>query len=375
MNPDTISTQGAGVGDVSTQNPAATSQATPPAGAGSTSPSTPAGGSNVSQGASTPATPPGDPTVRDVLAGYGLDVRNQFQNDHAALQHLAMVAQQAQQQQQLIPYAQEYLQNAAAFQQWQQEQQRARQAQQQQQESWWKAPEYDPSWKEKIYRDAQGNLQVLPGNDPFLLQKYNAWVNHQQKFLNDFSRDPIGAIKPGIEQMVAQQAQQIVQQQLAAMREQTAAQQFVQQNSDWLHEKQNGQLVIDPRTGQPALSSLGRQFAQYVFQAHDMGLRDTASQQRYAMALMERDYYAAKMGGQQGVTQQQTLNAGDAAKANFLQQAAAAGAATQQTTQANTQGTYNAPQGMTMRGLQEMMAKEFAAAGIQPGQQLIGNVG
>lgn len=306
--------------------------------------------------------------VRDVLASYGYDVRNQFQNDHAALQHMAFLARQAQEQQQILPYAQEYMRNAAEFQQWQQQRQQELARQQQpKQEPWFKAPDYDPSWQQKIYRDANGNLQVLPGNDPALINKYTAWVEHQQRFLNNFSKDPVGAIKPGIEEMVQQVAGQMIQQQLARMQEQQFAQTFIERNSEWLHERDaQGNLLQDPRTGRPALSSLGRQFAQYVQQAERMGLYDSHTQQQYAMTALQRDFLASRYQQQAGLSQ------GEAAKQQFLAQAAGQQAAAPAATQANTNGSYQAPNGNSLRGLQELMAREFAAAGIGPGTNLVG---
>jgi hypothetical protein len=309
------------------------------------------------------------------LAQYGYDVRGQFQNDHSALQHLVQVVRQAQEQQQYLPYAQQYMQHAAQFQQYLAQQQAAQAAQQSQQQQWFNAPEYDPSWSQKIYRDQQGNLQVVPGNDPMLIHKYLAWQEHQQKFLNNFSKDPIGSIKPGIEQIVQQVAGQMVQQQLARVQEQAQAQTFIERNSEWLHQRDAaGNLAIDPRTGRPALSSLGRQFAQYVFEAESFGLRDTNSQQRYAMGLLQRDFLMSQAAGgqQQQAAQVPAQLPGQAVKDAFLQRAAGQVPQTAAAPPGNTNGNYQAPAGITVRGLQEMMAKEFAAAGIAPGTQLVG---
>jgi len=302
-------------------------------------------------------------SVRDALANYGYDVRGQFQDDHAALQHLASLARQAQEQQSLLPYAQQYMQHAAQFQQYLAERQRAAQAAQAAQQSWWTAPEYDPSWQQKLMRDPQtGEIRALPGHDPSIVQKYLAWVDHQRGFLDRFARDPIGSIRPGIEQVVQAIVQQQVQQSLGQYQEQSLASQFLAQNADWLYERgANGAPVRDARTGRPALSSLGQQFARYVYEAEQMGLMDTASQQRYALGLLQRDYLLAT--AQQGAPAQQPPAGGTAAPPRFAQAAAApAGPAN---------GGYKPPSGASPRGLMEEMMRQFQAAGIQPGQQLV----
>lgn len=311
-------------------------------------------------------------SVRDALAGYGLDLRNQFQNDHAALQHLAGQAQQLQQFSPLIPYAQEYAQHAAEFRQWQQEQARLKQQQSQQQQSWWKAPEYDPRWQTQLYRDPQsGELRVLPGNDPAILSKYNAWVNHQQNFLNEFSLDPMKAIQPGIEQIIQQQAAQIFQQQMRQQQEHNYAQQFFAQNSEWLYNKDATGNIQRDHLGRPALSPLGQRFAGYVQEAEGMGINDSAGQQKYAMAMMKNDYYSERQnaGGQVQGNATPAVPPSQALKDNFL-----ANAAQQQAANPGTGGNVNAqqvPQQTGLRGLMEMMRNNLAAHGFTAGKELV----
>lgn len=379
MDPELVNAGATGA-EIAPQN----TPAPPPAidtgaAAGSPGAVVPADAGQGVQGGTPPQPAPANPqaaaqaqNVRDVLAQLGVPAQ-QFPSDHAALQYLVAQTQQAQQLQGLVPYAQQYMQHAGQFQQWMAQQRQAQLAQQQaQQQKWWEAPEYDPSWAQKIGRDAAGNLTVLGGNDPAILQKYMKWVDHQQQFLNKFSQDPLGAIKPGIEQLIEQKAQALFQQQYAQIQEQQVAQSFLQQNSTWLHERDaQGNLVADPRTGGPMLSGLGRQFAHYVQEAESIGLRDSRSQERYAMALLKSDYYAAKMaagaGGQQAA--QPGAAPADALKNQFIQQAAGTAALVGQPVGQPAAPTVN-PQGMSSRGLAELMAKEFAAAGIQPGSVL-----
>lgn len=299
---------------------------------------------------------PGVPTaaealsVRDALASYGLDLRTQFQDDHAALQHLVMLARQAASQQPLVQYGQQYVQHAGEFQAYLRQKQEQQAAQQAQQQSWWKAPEYDPTWSRRLTRDPQtGEIRALPGEPPDLVQKYLAWAEHQRSFLDKFAQDPIQAIKPGIEQVVQDTAQRLMQQQLAAYQERQQAEQFLAQNADWMFARDaQGQPLVNPATQQPALSPLGQQFAGYVFEAERMGLGDTASQQKYALAALQRDYLAAKY------QQQAQPAAGDAAKQQFLQQAQA-GARPPVAPAAAAQPEYRQPNGISARGLQELM--------------------
>jgi hypothetical protein len=387
VDPELIAGQGAGTSAVASAPPDQTQ--TPPAApapahdpsaaasqlTGTTSPGAGEGtqtGASPLPGAANPQAAAQAQTVRDVLATMGLQA-GQFGSDQAALQYLVAQAQQAQQLQQLVPYAQQYMQHAGQFQQWMAQQQlHVQQQQQAQQQKWWEAPEYDPSWAQKIVRDQAGNLTVLPGNDPSIIQKYMKWAEHQTQFLNKFSQDPLGAIKPGIEQLIEQKAQQLFQQQYAQIQEQQTATTFLNQNSGWLHERDaTGNLVPDPRTGQPMLSGMGRVFAQFVQEAEGLGLRDSYSQQRYAMAQLKAAYLESKFQQQPQAAGAQPgqPNPADALKQQFLQ--TAAGGAAQAGQPVGQAAAHQIPaQTMSSRGLAELMAREFAAAGIQPGSQL-----
>lgn len=310
-------------------------------------------------------------SVRDALANYGLDLRGQFQDDHAALQYMALQMRQAQQAQQLAQYGQLYVQHADQFQRFltqQQEEQRR----QQQQPGWWNAPQYDPTWSQKIMRDpTTGELRAVPGAPPDTVQKYLQWVEHQKTFLDRFSQDPIGAIRPGIEEVVQQVAQRMLQQQMYVQQDQQVANEFLRQNADWLYAKdQSGQVLANPQTGQPMLSEYGRRFAYYVNEAEQMGLSDSSRQQQYAMRSLQRDYLM-QIYQQQGQQQQQVQAPSPQQQANqqFLQQAAARnGVGGPVPPAGNVQGSV--PVQPSQRGLEEMLARNLAAAGFGPGQTL-----
>ena len=266
------------------------------------------------------------------------------------------------------------MRNADGFNAYLRQQQEAAQKQQAaQQPTWWKAPEYDPSWASKLTRDpATGEVKALPGNDPTLVQKYLAWAEHQRGFLDKFAQNPIEAIKPGIEQIARQMAQEIVQQHLGGYQQQTQAQQVVEQNSAWIHERDaQGRLIMDPRTGKPALSHWGQVYAGYVREAENLGIRDVQKVSRFALTGVQRDYMAARM--QQQQAPQQAAAAGEAAKQQFLQNAGAGVHSPNVGSQhaGGVNGAPNNPPPMkTQRDLAAIMLQNMQAAGFQPNQQL-----
>lgn len=371
--------------------PASSPAASPAPGAGGSSP---AGGSSspgssglgqVSQGSSGLATPPApsgsgisggtpaaaqSPSFRDSLRNYGVDLGNRFQDDNSALQHLAQAYQQSQQQNELARYGQEYVRHASEFQAWQRARQEEQARLQQNQNNWWKAPEYDPTWASRLMRDpTTGEIRALPGQPPDLVQKYTAWAEHQRTFMDRFAQDPIQAIRPGIEQVVQQMAGQIVEQQLTAYRQQSEAQSFVQEHSEWLHARDaQGRLIPDARTGMPALSPLGQRFLGYVQQAEQIGLRDVRAQREHALGLVQRDYLLAQAQGGQRPAPGTPAPAADpaaAARNNFLQQNAG-----NPPTPAAPAGNVNGavPPASGSRGLAEMLMRDLQAQGFAPGQ-------
>lgn len=313
-------------------------------------------------------------TVRDVLRTmYGVDFGNSFQDDHQVLAHLAQVYQQAQQNHQLVQYGQQYLQHAPQFNSWLAQQQAAQKQQQAQSQEWWKAPEFDQSWTQKIVRDQNGALQVVPGADPSILPRYMAWVDHQRGFMDNLAKDPIKTLQPGLEQLIDQRAQQLIEQKLGGYQQQNEAKAFVEQNSQWLHQRnQQGQVLIDQRTNMPALSPAGQRFLAYVQEGEQMGL-NTQGQQRYAMGLLQRDvmhaqYAQGQQQAQQG--QQRQVDPAQAAKDAFLSGVQGQQGARPAPPPGNANG-QPAPMGQGAGALFQGLMADMAANGFQPGQTVV----
>lgn len=325
-----------------------------------------------------PTPEPAPLTVRDALANYGLDLRPHFDNDHAVLQHLVGQLREAQSLREQANYGREYQQYAEQFRTWQRQQQaEAQRAATQQQPNWWKAPEYDPKWAQQIMRDpTSGELRPVPGAPHDVVQKYVAFAQHQQEFQTKFAQDPIGAIKPGLEQMMHQVASNLIQQHFGQYQEQTTANGLVNQNAEWLYERlPNGAIATD-RTGQRVFTPLGQRYAAHAQNSIQMGIRTTEQQHSYAMAMLERDYLMhQRQAGSQAQQQPQApaqpqapLAQGNPANAAYLQRAAQQ----QQAPAGNVNGSVQQPNGVSQRGLQDALMQAMASAGYAAGQTVPG---
>ncbi len=252
--------------------------------------------SSVAAGQAPEAAPSGAPApteyegVRDAMRNYGMDVSGQFDNDHAALQNLVMQARQLQElRQQVVPHWDQ-------FRSWQQQEQARQQEEAAKKNQWWKPPEWDPAWRGMVQKNPQtGALEPVPGAPAGIVEKYLNAQQHMQGFLEKFSMNPMEAIKPGLQQMIQEEAQKLVQQQMGGYQQQQSVQSFIQEHTGWLHEKDaQGQNIINPVTRAPQLSVWGQQFANYVREADSMGM-PLQGQQNYALAAVQRDYAVAQM--------------------------------------------------------------------------------
>jgi hypothetical protein len=265
--------------------------------------------------------------VRDALRSQGIDP-SAFADDAAALRHLAQQAQQFQQVQPYLPHLQQV--SGPDYQAWlAQRQGQQRPAAPAQDKPWWskhwQAPEYDPAWEQMVRDDGSGNLVPVQGAPFDIPAKLAAFKTYQKDQINKLLANPYSFLEGGVKDLVRQEAQQLVQQQLGQYQDSIFAQQFTQQNADWLYQKDAAgqfqtQAQLDPRTGQLVqqrlLSPWGQQFRNYVEQAAQYGITDLQKQKDYALGLVQRDVALAER--QQAGAQ----TAGNQANQQFLQNAA-----------------------------------------------------
>lgn len=287
---------------------------------------------------------------------YGLsDVAQQYPDPDAALAMMAQQIQQYRQVQPVLPYAQLYQQHQQQFQEYlrhQQEQQR--QQAQAQQQAWWKAPEFKPEWRDAVEQDPQtGQWRVKDGYPPDTVQRLREALLHQRQFLDRFAFDPIGSIKPGIEEVVREEAQKIVQQHLGGYQDKVFSDSWVANNREWLFQQgPNG----------PVLSPSGQQFGAYVQQLEQAGIRDVRMQQQLALGMLQRDAAVARLQQLLPAQQQQQANQ------NLIQGAAQNRPQPSGSVNSLTApGAAEAPSQNAGLGLADRLRRDFAAAGLSDG--------
>ena len=190
-----------------------------------------------------------------------------------------------QQYQQLIPYAQEYMEHKEAFDNWrngqaqpQQAQAPAPQAPQEEERAPWLGPEVKPEHKRYLVKDENGRDAIAenaPLDARYSLENY---LQHRADFAQNFLNNPEEALGPMIQQQAQQIAQQMIEEELGSRDEHAYIQGLEEQNKDWLYE-------ADGKT--PTKEGLAIQ--QYIQSAIDIGIVGVEQRWEYATAMVERD--------------------------------------------------------------------------------------
>ena len=183
-----------------------------------------------------------------------------------------------QQYQQVVPYANEYLRNETAFRQWQQEQAKAAQPKPAEQPKWWNPPAIKDTYKSFIIRDPQTGKEVIDPSAPYeaqqALREYQAYT---ADFARKFVTDPENTLKPFVEQVAMQKAQELVQQQLNQYQATNYVSDLERQNADWLYDQ----------TGN--ISREGQAIQAYIQQASEIGITSPEARWKYATGMLQRD--------------------------------------------------------------------------------------
>lgn len=287
--------------------------------------------------------------------------------DAEVARYIADYFGQAQQLQQLAPYAQAYLQNAAEFEKWRQSQRQQQPEAPQADKPWWgdfwNPPEYQQSWESLLDRDPNGNIVLRPGTPPDILPKYLAYRQYRQEMADKFLSNPYQFLEKPIQTLAEKIAKEQIQSHMGQFREQQYASSFARDNSAWLYQHgPDNHVLLDPITRQPVLSPWGSRFRDYVVQAERMGLRDVASQESFAQTAVQRDYYLAMAQAAQqpgGAPPPAPANPRVAANQDFLSRQGV-----KPRTPAANLGPSAATPEQRGRSLGDMLRAEFKANGI-----------
>ena len=200
------------------------------------------------------------------------------QNLYRAYNGYGETQRQLQQFQSLIPDTTEYIRNKAAYQQWQKAQAEASKPKEPEAPKWWSPPQVKDTWKSYIVRDPVTGKEIISPDAPYEAQQS---LREYQAYTADFARklvtDPENTLKPFVEQVAIQKAQEMVQNHLNTYKTQNYVTDLERQNADWLYDQQ----------GNPTRE--GQAISQYIQQAQQLGINTAESRWQYATGMLQRD--------------------------------------------------------------------------------------
>lgn len=208
----------------------------------------------------------------------GQDDLSIARNLYQAHQGYQETQRQLQQYQSIVPGYQEYLRNEKQYREWQRAQAEAAKPKEPETPKWWNPPQVKDTWRNYIVRDPATGKEVISPDAPFEAQQS---LREYQAYTADFARklvtDPENTLKPFVEQVAIQKAQEMVQQHLNQYKSQNFVSDLERQNSDWLYDQQGN------------VTREGQAIQAYIQQASDIGISSPEARWKYATGMLQRD--------------------------------------------------------------------------------------
>lgn len=208
-------------------------------------------------------------------------------------------------------YGAQYREHEAEFGQWLAERQQrepAPQAPPEPPKSKWDAPPFDPKWASHVRYDQDSGTYVAKDmlSSPIAVEGMNRRAEFlrekQQKFWDNPYEFSWEGIQDKVEQLVAERQQAFMEEMQTRQQEAEVVgetEQWLYQNLHHLYQTDpQGTPLLDPRTGEAALTPLGRIFQHNANQVRQMGVQNPIYVRDLALS-MTRDYIAAQQVEQQ----------------------------------------------------------------------------
>lgn len=271
---------------------------------------------DLEESPASPETPPEAPPVvgfRDVAQEIGIDLSS-FEDDTAALRHLAEQARRASEQSDLAKYGQEYIQHAADFQSYLREKDEAAKKQQAppDEPKFWDPPEWNPAWLSQLKQDEHGQVIHDPakGGTPETVMKFHRYMAFRQDQQERFWSDPFSYLSPFIDRAAEKRAQGLIDQRLSEFGQDLDARHFILANDSWLYKRD--------AAGARQLSEEGQYFAERLREfENDKDFAGMSQKAKEKLALRDLDAFRQSRAAAAQPTHEQKKEATLAKAAGF----------------------------------------------------------
>jgi hypothetical protein len=204
-----------------------------------------------------------------------IDIARELYRSHTGV---AESKRQLSQYQNLLPATQDYLRNEQQFRAWQKSQAEAARPAPPETPKWWNPPQVKETWRNFIVRDPQSGKEMIAPDAPYEAQQA---IREYQTYTADFARrlvtDPENTLKPFIEQVAQQKAQELVQGQFSQYATTNYVSDLEKQNADWLYDSAGG---VTPE---------GAAIQRYIADAANLGISSPDARWKYATSMLRSD--------------------------------------------------------------------------------------
>lgn len=270
-------------------------------------------------------------SIKDYLSAKG----HQFEEDDQTFVERSVQARQwLSQNQDLLRLAQ---QHRNEFQEFLTSKQQAEQAKREEElkARWYPKNDWDRSQERYIVRDENGQLKVIDGADPTLVDRYQKAVMSRRETLERIGDDPVAFFEPfeqRLENRLLEKVKEVVNQELLGPRDQQVA------ASEILRSVEPHMFTTD-QSGNRVPTVFGARYYQLATEAGRLGINDPQQMHAYAINHIQQEHAFYKQHGASLWQQQATQGGGagtpavgvngtpaaaasDAAKQRYVQSAA-----------------------------------------------------
>ena len=229
-----------------------------------------------------------------------MDERALAERLYSAYQQEQKATHALSQYQNVLPIAQEYLQNRTQYEQWKASQNQQQAPVQQQpvatpqpeKKSWWDPPELKDSHRRYIVKDENGRDMISPDAPLDAKAAIQDHFDYRANFAEKFLSNPQEALGPMVQQMAQEQANSIVQEQMQAAAQQQYVSQVEQANRDWLYDADGN------------VSKEGIVTKNAIEQATQLGITDPEARWQFALQAVEADLMRRTLEAQRSTAEQ-----------------------------------------------------------------------
>lgn len=254
-----------------------------------------------------PAEPPQNQFLnafRQVEEFKEMDERQLAERLYSAYQQEQQSAQALAQYQNVMPIAQEYLQNRTQYEQWKASQNQPQAPVQQQpvatppqeKKSWWDPPVLKDNHRRYIVKDENGRDMIAPDAPLDAKAAIQDHFDYRANFAEKFLSNPQEALGPMVQEMAQDQANSIVQEQMQAAAQQQFVSNIETANKDWLYDSDGN------------VSKEGIVTKNAIEQATAMGINDPEARWQFALQAVEADLMRRTLEAQRGRTEQDAFS-------------------------------------------------------------------